>query len=160
MPSLAVVLMVEDREDDVLVLRRAFRAVGILNPVIVAQTGEEAISYLEGKGKYARRSEFPLPRLILLDLKMPGMDGFDVLKWIRSREELAGISVIVLTSSDSLKDIQRAYRLGANSFIVKEIEFQDVVTMSKMLKEYWLGLNKAYQVERRDESERSGRDVS
>ena len=90
---------------------------------------------------------------------MPGLDGFDVLKWIRSRQELAGITVIVLTSSDSLKDIQRAYRLGANSFIVKEIEFQDVVTMSKMLKEYWLGLNKAYQVERRDENERSGRDV-
>ena len=148
MPAMSVVLMVEDREDDVLVLRRAFRAVGILNPVVVAETGEEAISYLEGKGRYSRRTEFPLPRLILLDLKMPGMDGFDVLKWIRSREELAGIAVIVLTSSGNLKDIQRAYRLGANSFIVKEIEFADVVSMSKMLKDYWLGLNKAYQTER------------
>ena len=148
MPPMSVVLMVEDRDDDVLVLRRAFRAAGILNPVVVAQTGEEAISYLEGKGKYSRRTEFPLPRLILLDLKMPGMDGFDVLKWIRSREELAGIAVIVLTSSDSLRDIQRAYRLGANSFIVKEIEFTDVVAMSRMLKDYWLGFNKAYQAER------------
>ena len=150
MTSLAVVLMVEDNEDDVLVVRRAFRAAGILNPVIVARTGEEAITYLEAKGRYWSRAEFPLPRIILLDLKMPGLDGFDTLSWIRSRDEFAGIAVIVLTSSGQLRDIQRAYQLGANSFIVKETEFRDVVTMSKMLKEYWLGLNKAYPVERRD----------
>ena len=79
---------------------------------------------------------------------MPGMDGFETLKWIRSRNEFAAIPVLVLTSSDQLKDIKRAYALGANSFIAKEIEFQDVVTMSGMLKDYWLGVNKAYQVER------------
>jgi two-component system response regulator len=152
----AVVLVVDDSEDDILVLRRAFRAVGILNPVVAVRSGEEAISYLQAKGKYSSRSEFPLPRIILLDLKMPGLDGFETLSWIRSRKEFAGISVIVLTSSNQVKDIQRAYRLGANSFIAKEIEFQDVVAMSRMLKEYWLGLNTAYQVTRtesRDERE-------
>ncbi len=148
MPPAAVVLVVDDSEDDLLLLRRAFRAAGLLHPVIAVRSGEEAITYLEGKGKYSARAEFPLPRIILLDLKMPGMDGFDTLSWIRSRKEFAGISVIVLTSSDQIKDIQRAYKLGANSFIAKEIEFQDVVGISRMLKDYWLGLNKAYQVER------------
>jgi CheY-like chemotaxis protein len=147
-----VILVVEDRDDDVVLLRRAFRSAGVLNPVVVATSGEEAITYMRGVGKYRNRAEFPLPRLILLDLKMPGLDGFGVLTYIRSRREFAPISVIVLTSSQDLKDVQRAYDLGANSFLVKETEFSDTVALSKMLKDYWLGANKTSQVQRESQS--------
>ena len=142
MPEVAVVLVVEDREDDVVVLRTAFRAAGVLNPVVWVRSGDEAITYMRGVGPYMNRSEFPLPRLILLDLKMSGLDGFDVISYVRSRLEFASIAIIVLTSSTDMKDVQRAYDLGASSFIVRETEFSDMVTLSKLLKEYWLGLNK------------------
>ncbi len=145
-----VILIVEDSEDDVFVLRRAFRAAGILNPVMTVRNGQEAIWYLEGGANYWSRTEFPLPRLILLDLKMPGMDGFEVLAWIRGRTEFAGIAVVVLTGSNDLKDVQRAYDLGANSFIVKETEFKQTVTLSRLLKDYWLGVNRASTIQRRE----------
>jgi CheY-like chemotaxis protein len=148
MSPAGVILVIEDREDDIILLKRAFLKARIHNPVVVFRSGEAAIWYLAGEGKYSSRTEFPLPRLILLDLKMPEMDGFEVLTWIRSRKELAGIAVIVLTSSGSVKDIQRAYELGANSFIVKETEFSNTVTLAGVLKDYWLGVNKSYESQR------------
>ena len=152
MADAAVILVVDDNGDDVLLLRRAFRAAGVPNPVVAMSSGQEALDYLEGTGKYARRVDFPLPGLIILDLKMPGIDGFEVLKWIRGRPEFGGIPVVVLTTSSDLKDIKRAYSLGANSFIAKEVEFADTVGMSKVLREYWLGINKAWQVIRPTEA--------
>jgi CheY-like chemotaxis protein len=159
MQDAAVILAIEDREDDILVLRKAFRAAGIVNPFIPFRDGGEAIRYLAGEGKYQSRTEFPLPRLILLDLKMPGIDGFEVLEWIRSRKEYAAIAVIVLTSSNNLKDVQRAYDLGASSFIVKETEFSNAVILSRLLKDYWLNLNKSYESQRqpRQDSENGSR---
>ena len=155
MPEAAVILVVEDREDDVIVLRRAFRAAGVLNPVVWVHSGGDALNYLNGLGQYWNRAEFPMPRLILLDLKMPGVDGFDVLSYIRSKPEYASIAVIVLTSSTDLKDVQRAYDLGANSFIAKETEFSNMVALSKLLKDYWLGVNRAVEVQRsQQDSER------
>jgi CheY-like chemotaxis protein len=148
MPDAAVILVVEDREDDVVLLRRAFRSAGVLNPLVWVKSGDEAISYMRGTGDYWNRAEFPLPRMILLDLKMHGLDGFDVLSFVRARREFASIAIIVLTSSTDLKDVQRAYDLGANSFIVKETEFDNMVTLSKILKDYWIRLNKAYDVQR------------
>ena len=153
----AVILVIEDREDDILVLQRGFKAAGIDNPVVAFRSGEEALWYLQGEGKYSSRTEFPLPRLILLDLKMPGMDGFDVLRWVRSRPELAGIAVVILTSSDAMKDMQRAYQLGANSFIVKETEFQNTVILSRVLRDYWLGVNRAYESQREPKRDKNGR---
>ncbi len=143
-----MILVVEDSDDDVALLRRAFRAAGIPNPVVAVSSGQEALDYLEGTGKYRTRVDFPLPGLILLDLKMPAMDGFDVLKWIRGRPEFSVIPIIVLTSSNDVKDIKRAYTLGANSYIAKEIDFADTIGISRLLKDYWLGLNKAYQATR------------
>src|SRR5882762_9528893 len=146
MPDQAVILIAEDREDDVLLIRRAFRRAGILNPFQVVRDGDEAIGYLQGEGQYANRAEYPLPALMLLDLKMPRTDGFEVLKWVRQQPELAGLRVIVLTSSSDIRDINKAYELGANSFLVKPMDFQNFVEMTRFLQGHWLQTSKAPQI--------------
>jgi CheY-like chemotaxis protein len=142
MPDRAVILLAEDREDDILLIRRAFAQAYVNNPLHVVRDGAEAIEYLGGEGKYANRAEFPLPDLMLLDLKMPRLDGFEVLEWLQSQPELSTLRVVVLTSSDHLRDVNLAYKLGANSFMVKPMDFEDVVHMSKFLTVYWLDLSK------------------
>ena len=134
--------MAEDREDDVLMIRRAFRQAYVTNPLQVVKDGEEAISYLNGDGKYSNREEFPIPDLMLLDLKMPRVDGFEVLEWLREQPGLASLRVVVLTSSEDLRDVNLAYKLGANSFMVKPVDFEDVVHMSQFLTKYWLKMSK------------------
>src|SRR4051794_12315353 len=98
----AVILLVEDRGDDVLIVLRAFEHAGLKNRVIVCRDGEEAIQYLEGEGMFANRKEYPLPNLILLDLKMPKVDGFGVLRWLKNHPELKHIVTVVLTLSSEL----------------------------------------------------------
>ena len=142
MPDLAVILLADDLEDDVLLIRRAFKKGNIHNPVHVVRDGEEAIAYLKGEGKYANRDEYPLPDLMLLDLQMPLKDGFEVLRWVRQQPGLAGLRIVVLTSSEDLRDVNEAYRLGANSFLVKPLEFENFVETSMFLKHYWLVMNK------------------
>src|SRR6476619_4385714 len=115
----ALILLVEDRGEDILLIQKAFHRAGVVNPRLAVRDGEQAIAYLSGTGPYSNRAEYPLPWLILLDLKMPRVDGFEVLKWIRSQPELRRLIVVVLTSSEQLKDVNRAYELGANSFMVK-----------------------------------------
>lgn len=143
-----LILLVEDREDDVLMLRRSFQKAGISNPIQVVRDGEEAISYLLGTGKYADRVEFPLPELILLDLKMPKIDGFEVLRWLRSQRNFSGVRVVVLSSSESIQDVNLAYNLGANSFLVKPTNFNSFVELSGFISEYWFVLNKTPEVSR------------
>ena len=138
MPDISVILVVEDREDDILLIQKAFEKAGVQNPVYFVRNGDEALAYLSGEWKYANRAEYPLPVLVLLDLKLPGMDGFEVLAWIRRQEGLRALPVVVLTSSTALSDVNRAYQLGANSFFVKEIEFQNSVELSRLLQNYWL----------------------
>src|SRR5215475_5468250 len=133
-----VILLVEDREDDVLLIRFALKKGGVDNPIHAVRSGEEAVEYLRGRGKYADRDEYPLPALILLDLKMRGMDGFEVLIWIRRQPDLGSTRVIVLTSSNDIWDVNRAYHLGANSFLVKPVDFARFATTCQLIKEYWL----------------------
>jgi CheY-like chemotaxis protein len=109
--------------------------------------GEQCVAYLSGTGKFANRDEFPLPDLLLLDLKMPGMDGFDVLLWLRQQPTLSALRVIVITSSESLRDVNRAYQLGANSFLVKPGDFENYIEMSKFLLGF-LQLCKAPEIRR------------
>ncbi len=139
----AVILLAEDEEDYVLLIQRAFAQAKIPNPLHVVWNGQEAISYLKGEGKYANREEYPLPDLFLLDLKMPRVSGFEVLQWIRSQPGLAPLRVLVLTSSDQIRDVNEAYKLGANSFLVKPMDFQDFAQLSRLIQEFWLKASKA-----------------
>ena len=147
-PNYEVILLAEDNEDHVLLTRRAFKMAGLLNPLVVVENGEEAIAYLKGEGKYANRSEYPLPTLLLLDLKMPRKNGFEVLEWMRGQPELSGMRVVVLTTSDRIHDVNRAYQLGANSFLTKPVDFRDFVQLSAAIKGYWLWMSRAPEVER------------
>jgi CheY-like chemotaxis protein len=148
MSDRALFLLVEDTEDDVLLVRRAFLKAKILNPLQVVRSGEQAIEYLEGAGRFSNRAEFPLPSLVLLDLKMKGLDGFGVLRWIRQQPGLTGLRVVILTSSNAVSDVNLAYQLGANSFLVKPIDFERLVEISQALKGYWLWMNAEPEVTR------------
>ncbi len=144
----SVILLAEDREDDILFVQRAFAKGQITNPFFVVRDGEEAISYLSGDGKYCNRAEYPLPDLLLLDLKMPRIDGFEVLSWVRQQPGLSALRVVVLTASDQIRDVNTAYRLGANSFMVKPTDFENVVEMAKTLRTYWLQMSKTPEISR------------
>jgi len=121
--SVPTVLSVDDSCDDAVLLRLACSTAKISFRLQSVQSGEEAIAYLEGRGKYADRVHFPLPDLILLDLKMPGKSGFDVLSWIRACPDLSRIPVLILTSSVHTKDRARALELGAKQYLVKPVGY-------------------------------------
>ena len=137
-PDTAVILLVEDQDNDILLVTRAFKAAGVINPIQVVRNGNEAVAYLCGEGKFANRAEYPLPHLVLLDLRMPAMDGYEVLAWIRQQDGLRAMPVIVLTSSNLISDVNRAYQLGANSFFVKDVDFQNTIALVDVLKRYWI----------------------
>jgi CheY-like chemotaxis protein len=136
------ILLAEDDANDIQLMRRAFRKARLPNPLYVTRNGDETIEYLAGKGEYADRRRYPFPFLLLLDLKMPRKSGFEVLEWMRERPLLRDFPVIVLTSSNAEKDIQRAENLGAMLYLVKPGEFSDLVAMMVKLEEYWCALDK------------------
>jgi CheY-like chemotaxis protein len=113
------ILLVEDNEDDVFLMKRVLKRGCITNPLQVVSDGQQALDYFAGVGEYADRERFPLPSLVFLDLKLPYVDGFEVLSWLRQQPPLASIIVFVLTSSAELRDHQKAYSLGAKSYLTK-----------------------------------------
>ncbi len=135
-----IILLVEDSADDVFFMKRALKTAGFTTPPQVAKDGQMALDYLEGANGFADREKFPLPSLVLLDLKLPQVLGLDVLKWIRSRPAFQVLPVIVLTSSGERSDLDRAYRLGANSFMVKPTP-DDLPALTKCLADYWFRFN-------------------
>lgn len=141
MNNLGTILLAEDREDDIRLIQKAFERGHIDNPLVVVRDGEQAINYLAGVGRFSDRATYPLPALLLLDLKMPGTDGFEVLTWVRTQPELRSLRVVVLTSSEEIRDVNRAYQLGATSFLVKPLDFENTVAMAETIKDYWLRLN-------------------
>ena|SRR5436190_397734 len=143
-----IILLVEDREDDILLMKRSFRSARISNPLFVVRDGEEARQYLSAEGRYSNRAEFPLPDIILLDLNMPGMDGFELLSWIRNHPDLHSLRVVILTSSDQDDDIEQACQLRANSFLTKPDSFQDLVETARLFHDYWLHKDSAPEVSR------------
>jgi CheY-like chemotaxis protein len=135
------ILLVEDERNDVFFLEYAFQAAGITNPLQVVEDGQQAIDYLAGIGKFANRAQYPLPCLVLLDLKLPIKMGLEVLHWIRQQPPLQTLLVIVLSSSRDAFDIDEAYRLGARSYLVKPLSMSERLEFAKAIKYYWLGLN-------------------
>ena len=125
------------------------------SPLHVVRDGEECIAYLEGVGKYANRNEYPLPALLLLDLNMPRTDGFEVLRWIRENPYLNRLRVVVLTTSDHIYDVNRAYDLGANSFLVKTRQLEDFIAQIDAIQSYWLSFSRAPQIIRSPQGEQS-----
>lgn len=135
------ILLVEDDANDVFLLRRAFTKAGIESGLHTVGDGEEAVAYLAGDGKFSDRDQHPLPQLVLLDLKLPRRSGLEVLEWVRARPELRRIPVIVLTSSRESRDVNRAYDLGANSYLVKPVSFEDLLSLTQALDRYWVAWN-------------------
>ncbi len=132
------ILLAEDNEDDVFFMQRAAKACGITNPIQVACHGQAAIDYLEGAGEYADRECYPLPFLVFLDLKMPHKSGLEVLEWIRQQPQFQTLLVLILTTSREESDVQRAYRLGVNSYLVKPPNAAQLTELIKLVKAYWL----------------------
>ena len=135
------ILHVEDDPNDVLLIARAFRKVEVAARIQVVNDGEQALHYLSGSNSFSDRDNFPLPSLVLLDLKLPRKSGIEVLEWIRSRAGLKRIPVVMLTSSRQAVDINRAYDLGVNAYLVKPVNFDGLVDMVKTLDAFWLRSN-------------------
>ena len=143
-------LLVEDSEHDVFLMKRALKQAEIHNPVYVVGDGEQAIDYLSGNGEFADREAYPFPALVFLDLKLPLKSGHDVLEWIRQAAGMSELVVVVLTSSDEPSDINRAYKLGANSYLVKPPSLIQLRDLAKSFKWYWLQYNQFAECEAKE----------
>ena len=137
----ASILLVEDNAMDVELIIDAFKEARLKNRIQVARNGKEALEFLFGEGEFADRSHYPLPDIVLLDLKMPGIDGHQVLKRIKETEKLKRLPVIILTSSRDEGDRAMSYDNGANSYLVKPVSFDDFLDVVKKVSDYWLTLN-------------------
>ena len=130
-------LLVEDSNADAVLLRRAFSKAHIVNPVRVTVTGEEALAYLSGSGKYSDRRLFPIPSVILLDLNLPGISGFEVLAWVRQQPHLSHVRIVILTDSDDSHQVKQAYQLGAASYLVKPNDLDELASFAQALGGFW-----------------------
>jgi CheY-like chemotaxis protein len=135
MTDFAPVLLAEDDENDVILMRRAFRTTGLPNPLLIVPNGQEAISYLNAEGIFADRRKYPWPCLLLLDLKMPLLDGFDVLTWLQKRRRPKDLRVVIFTSSNADADQLRAFALGADAYWVKPPDFNELLAIVRHLQQ-------------------------
>jgi CheY-like chemotaxis protein len=140
------VLLVEDSTQDVILVQRAFRKANITVPMQVVNDGDTAVQYLQGEAEYHDRDQYPLPMLILLDLKLPRRSGAEVLAWLRQQPVLKRIPVVVLTASREYADINGTYDLGVNAYIVKPVQFDALVQIIQTLNLHWLILNEKPEV--------------
>ncbi|HHY85415.1 MAG TPA: response regulator [Verrucomicrobia bacterium] len=131
------VLLVEDDLNDIFLVKRAFKMARLETPLQVVTDGEEAIRYLKGEGRFADRAAHPLPSLIVMDIKMPRLSGFEVLDWIKNAGPLRRIPVVIVSSSDRSEDVNRAYELGANAYMVKPVNFLAVEHLFQSITHYW-----------------------
>jgi len=136
-----IILLVEDNDDDAQLTLRALKKVGILNEVVLARDGFEALDYLFATGVHAERPSHALPQIVLLDLNLPSLSGLDVLKRIRDNPVTGLLPVVMLTSSKEEDDVMRSYRFGANSYVRKPVDFAEFVNVARSIGMYWLLLN-------------------
>jgi len=132
------ILIVDDVEDDLVLLQRLLRTAKVANPISILRTGEVALAYLKGQEPFADREKHPLPGVLILDLKMPAADGFQVLQWIKGQPQLTQMLVIVLSGLTELEDVKRAYNLGARTFLIKPCRLADLAEIMKTYEGYWL----------------------
>jgi CheY-like chemotaxis protein len=138
------ILQVEDDANDVFLLEYAMKRIGATNPIYVAKDGREAINYLSGAGEFADRGKYPLPALVLLDLKLPYVMGFDVLRWIRMQpDDTRTIAVVILSASALEIDVGEAYRSGASAYVVKPSSMEKLEELARSLRDFWLVQNTA-----------------
>jgi CheY-like chemotaxis protein len=145
------VLLVEDDINDVILIRRAFKKANMIEPIQIVENGEDAIDYLAGTGKFRDRKIYPLPSLILLDLKLPRKSGHEVLNWVKKQPKIKRIPIVVISSSKRSPDINRAYDLGANSYMLKPISFGVLLKKIKEIDKYWFALNERPEINSRGE---------
>jgi len=136
-----IILLVEDNPDDVVLTQRAFRRSNLMNPLVVVRDGVEALDYLFARGAHADRDAANLPTLVVLDLKLPRLDGLGVLKAMRADARTALLPAVILTSSQEEQDVVSGYAFGANSYVRKPVDFAEFVEAVKVLGIYWLALN-------------------
>jgi CheY-like chemotaxis protein len=141
MTTKPVILHVEDEANDVMLVGLAFKKAGPAPVIQVVHDGEQAIEYLSGAGRYADRQLYPLPSLMLLDIKLPRLSGLELLSWLRGRDDLRRLPAVMLTSSPQMRDVNKAYELGANSYLVKPSALDELVQMVAKLSSYWLETN-------------------
>jgi len=141
--TLLPILLIEDDFADAKLLTRKFERAGVQNSVVHLNNGDKALAYLTGVAEYSDRKQHPLPILILLDLKLPGMSGLELLPVIRRTREVKPIPVVVLTSEESDQIVRGAYELGANSYLVKSADEAKVLEMAGSIRDYWLNLNRS-----------------
>lgn len=141
------ILLVEDNPTDVRLTQRAFRKVGIVNPVNVVTDGDQAVAYLAGQPPFSDREQFPLPILILLDLKLPRRSGAEVLAWLRQQPGLRRLPVVALTASKEYCDVNQLYDLGVNAYMLKPVAFDDLVRIVETLNVHWIVLNEKPQAD-------------
>jgi CheY-like chemotaxis protein len=132
------ILLVEDNPDDVFFVERAFHTAQIQHPLFTVGDGHGAINYLSGSAEYADRSVYPLPRLVLADLKMPRVSGFDLIEWMRKDKDCRLMPIVVLSSSALPADVNRAYALGANAYMVKPADARSLERLFQTIAEFWL----------------------
>jgi CheY-like chemotaxis protein len=134
------ILLVDDSENDIFLMRTAFKKAEFNTALQEVHNGEEAIAYLKGDGVYGDRNNYPLPSVILLDLNMPMKNGFDVLSWVRTQPAFKRLSIIILTASSRPEDVERAFDLGANSYLVKPRDLETLAAMIRCLRD-WIQIN-------------------
>jgi CheY-like chemotaxis protein len=129
------ILLVEDQENDTILIKLALARAGLKQKVVGVASGLEAMAYLSGDPPFQDRSRYPEPAMVLLDIRMPAVDGFEVLRWIRHQAKFNDLPVVMLTGSDTIQDANTAYSLGANSFMVKSIDFHDAHQLSRSIEQ-------------------------
>lgn len=146
-PASSVILIADDSTDDLFLLKRSLQQNAVVNPIQEVRSGRQAIAYLNGEGPFADRAQYPFPGILLLDLHMPDGDGFEVLTWIRNKLTTTGLLIIVLSRLDEIKNINRAYALGAKSFLTKPGDPQELQQLIKAFKDYWILRNKPPEIQ-------------
>ncbi|NEQ34596.1 MAG: response regulator [Leptolyngbya sp. SIO4C5] len=141
------ILLIEDDPNDIFLIQRAFRLARLDNSIYTVKDGDTAVQYLTGEGVYADRGLYPMPGLVILDLKLPKRSGLEVLAWMREKPIIKRIPVVILTSSNQKIDIDQAYDSGVNSYLIKPVAFDSLISMVGSINDYWIRFNKYPSIE-------------